>query len=138
MGNTLSFNNSSTICVVSYFCSLPCVTLFTFSILCPLNSLSYYPSCAVSRTRMRNLNYRLRYSGLTFLALHQIPNIITRCPEPFGVHLQSLCAVSLRLGFPLLLPCMPSHRSQNECSPSPGLTSHRVLQHCSSFLKVSD
>lgn len=50
------------------------VTLLTFLILCLLNSLSYYPSCAVSRTRMRNLNYRLRYSGLTFLALPDASN----------------------------------------------------------------
>lgn len=96
MGNALSFNNSSTICVVSYFCQLLCVTLFTFLFLCLLNSLTYYPSCAVSRKQMRNLKYRLRYTGLTLWPcwMHQIPNIITRCTEPFGIHHQSLCAVS--------------------------------------------
>lgn len=138
MGNALSFNNSSTICVVGYFCSLLCDPLFTFFFLCVLNSLTYHPSCAVSRKQMRNLKYRLRYTGLTFWPCwkHQIPNVITRCTEPFGVHHQSLCAVSPPC-FPLLLPCMLSRHSQTERSPLPGLNSRRVVQHCSSFLKCS-
>lgn len=112
------------------------VTIFTFLILCLLNSLTYCPSCAVSPKQMRNLKYILRYPGLTLWPcwMHQIPNIITRCTEPFGGQHQSLFVVSPPwLPVSLALHAI-SHHSQTKCSPLPGLNSHCVVQHCS-FLK---
>lgn len=129
------FNNWSALCCQL---SLPAATCQSLHLLflCLLNSL-HLSSFAVSRKQRRNLKYRLRYTGLTFIdrpcSMHQIPDILTRCPEPFGIHHQSLCC--LHLGLLFLLLRMLSHHLPTKCPHFPGSSSHCVVRHCSSFLK---
>lgn len=104
-----SFNNWSALCCQLALLAAPCHSLHLL-FLCLLNSL-HFSSFAVSRKQTRNLKYRRRYTGLTFIdrpcSMRQIPNILIRCPEPLGIPHQSLCCH--HLGLLLLLLRMLSH-----------------------------
>lgn len=117
-----------------FFSVLFSVTLFTVLFHCLLNSLTYYPSCAVSRKQMRNLKYRLRYPGLMFWPswMHQFPHHKMLSLSTSTI---SHSLLSPHLGFPFLLPCMLSHHWQTERPPLPGFNLHHVVQHGSSFLE---
>lgn len=67
-------------------------------------------------------------------SVHQIPDIVAGCTEPFGVHHQSLwCLSTMAYSF----CCHACHHTiyQSNRSHTPGLTPYRVVQHHSSFLK---
>lgn len=133
-----SFNSWSALCCQLSLLAATCHSLHLL-FLCLLNSL-HLSSFAVSRKQTRNLKYRLRYTGLTFIdrpcSMHQIPDILTRCPEPLGIHHQSLCC--LHLG--LLLCCRACYRTI--CRPNVHTSLarlHTVLYDIAAhFLNVSD